>query len=302
MAARRIRARSRRSGLIFKTSANRIRRTVSSNGTLLPTDALIVARLRHQRTRPVFAATFERDHLETIAAMDAGGHDIPRQSPRVPLALRRVGLKRGAIPVRIGNPFGGGGTVELLAKVETAFELGAARRGVHVSRIGDVLARCSGRKYKSLADYAATLAAGLSRSHDGAIARVSAEGTLTYEENVSGVKEKLSLEHLQLFAEARSDRASDASGLGFHHITACPCVQETFRHSFVAGRASKRKETVPLLTHTQRCTTRLTISDAAHLPPLPALLNCIDGVVVRSQNTLPREFELLNVYRAHAEP
>src|SRR5205085_4906803 len=34
---------------------------------------------RHQRSRRSFAGTFERDHEQTIAAMDKGGHDIPNQ-------------------------------------------------------------------------------------------------------------------------------------------------------------------------------------------------------------------------------
>ena len=36
--------------------------------------------------------------------------------------------------------------------------------------------------------------------------------------------------------------------------------------------------------------------------PIKDLLECIDAIVVRCQNTLPREFELLTVYRAHKNP
>jgi GTP cyclohydrolase FolE2 len=36
--------------------------------------------------------------------------------------------------------------------------------------------------------------------------------------------------------------------------------------------------------------------------PVPTLLKCIDSVVVRCQNTMPRELELLTVYQAHKKP
>lgn len=260
-------------------------------------------RPRHQRTRPVFAQIFERDQAETIAAMDEGGCDIPQQAPQTPLALRRVGVKRRAIPVQVKDPFGGRGTVELSCAVDATLELGPARRGIHVSRIGDALARLSAKRHVSLLAYAAALAEALRRSHQSECASVAVEGTLSYEEKISGVKEKLSLEHVQLFASASrlADRIRPASGLEFNHITACPCVQETFRHSFSPGASSAQKHKLPLFTHTQRCRTRLTILDAV-TPPLRTLLDAIDAVVVRSQNTLPREFELLNVYRAHARP
>lgn len=260
-------------------------------------------RPRHQRIRPLFADTFERGHAETIAAMDNGGCDIPRQAPRRPLALRRVGVKRRAIPVRIKDPLGGRGTVELSCAVEASVELGSARRGIHVSRIGDVLARLSAKRHASLAEFAAKLAEALCLNHQSDRASVAVEGTLSYEEEISGVKEKLSLEHLDLFAHAvaTKGRIVCSSGIAFNHITACPCVQETYRHSFFEDD-SLGKIKLPLFTHTQRCQTRLTLVDVVPRPPLSVLLDAIDSVVVRSQNTLPREFELLNVYRAHVQP
>jgi GTP cyclohydrolase FolE2 len=81
-------------------------------------------------------------------------------------------------------------------------------------------------------------------------------------------------------------------------------VQETYRNSFLPDKPLPHPagdgEHIPLLTHSQRCQTQVMISGATETPPLPELLACIDAIVVRSQNTLPRDLELLNVYRAHA--
>lgn len=261
----------------------------------------------HQRSRPTFAETFERDHEQTILAMDQGGSDIPNQAPKTALRLQRVGIKRRSIPVLVSDPLGGGQIVQLSCSVNAYVSLEAQRRGIHVSRIGDLLAKLSGQVFPSLQDYAAQLSELVRAGQESHSAHVSVQGVFTYLENVSGVKEKASLEHLELFAAAdfAGDRPSLSSGIGFNHITACPCVQETYRSSFLSDKpliqTTREGKQMPLLTHSQRCETRLMISGVTAVPTLPQLLACIDGIVVRTQNTLPRELELLNVFRAHAQ-
>ncbi len=258
----------------------------------------------HQRSRRSFAGTFERDHAETIAAMDSGGHDIPRQKPRIRLALRNVGIRRDSIPVNLIDPLGGSEVVQLPCKVDARVALGGERRGIHVSRIGDLLSQLSARSFVSLSEYSAELLRCLRTTQAAESATVAVEGVLTYFERVKGVKEKGSLEHLTLSGGASSsgEQTTSSSGIGFNHITACPCVQETYRHSFSSQERSLGKGKLQLITHTQRCQTRIALVNLERVPSLTELLAAIDAVVVRSQNTLPREFELLNVHRAHAEP
>jgi GTP cyclohydrolase FolE2 len=259
----------------------------------------------HRRERPPFAKLFERTHEQTIAGMDQGGADIANQAPRNPLRLKRVGVKRRAIPVLISDPFGSGKIVQLSCCIEAGVGLGAERRGIHVSRIGDLLAALSGRAFASLGQYAAQMNELLRSTQDSSFAFVSINGEFTYLENVGGSKEKASLEHLELSAGADCENGllSSSIGLAFQHVTACPCVQETYRHSFLPEKPivhpAREGQQIPLLTHSQRCRTRLTISGARDTPPLAELLSCIDGILVRCQNTLPRELELSNVYRAH---
>jgi GTP cyclohydrolase FolE2 len=263
---------------------------------------------RHQRAPRDFAKTFERNYKQTIASMDRGGHDIPNQAPTTPLRLKSVGVKRHAIPILLRDPFGVGSTVQLSCAVTAHVGLEPQRRGIHVSRIGDLLARLSVQIFSSLQDYAVQLNELIRSSQKSPTASVSVQGTLTYLEIVSGVKEKSSLEHLKLSADARfiDNVLTTSGGVGFSHMTACPCVQETYRNSFEADNPSfeavRAQKHIPLITHTQRCQTLLTLTSLQQEPTLPELLSCIDSVVVRSQNTLPREFELLNVYRAHAHP
>jgi GTP cyclohydrolase FolE2 len=239
--------------------------------------------------------------------MDATGDDIPNQAPSVPLGIQQIGVKREAIPVSILDPLGSGEIVHLSCAVEAQLSLPAHQRGIHVSRIGDELAKLTGRVFLSLQDYVAQLAELVHARQESDCAQVSARGTFSYLESISGVKAKNSLEHVELSAEAevRADETRIATGLGFTHIAACPCVQKTYLNSFRTAKLTGLKglgdNPMPLLTHSQRCRTWLTISDlpVGATPPLPELLACIDDVVIRSQNTLPREDELLNVFRAH---
>lgn len=263
---------------------------------------------RHQRTRRGFDQTFARTAEQTIAAMNDGGHDIPNQAARLPLRIRRMGLTRSSIPVRLANPLGGTGTVDLSCDVDAFVDLAAERRGIHVSRIGDLLARLAVETFPSLSHYARRLHDELRAVQESDTATVAVRGVLTYLEAVRGVKDKSSLEHLDLSAEAatRGGVPALSQSVGFGHITACPCVQETYRNSFGPEHEALQRvvsETrMPLLTHSQRCRTRVTIAGAERPVPLEPLVACLDQVVVRSQNTLPREFELLNVHRSHAKP
>jgi GTP cyclohydrolase FolE2 len=127
---------------------------------------------------------------------------------------------------------------------------------------------------------------------------------LSYVEHVGGVSQRTSIEHLTLSAEARhrDGRTEAGHGVAFNHITACPCVQQTYKHAVGSLDDAAVDTRLPQPTHTQRCHTRIDIGPCATPVPLDRLLDVVDRVVVRSQNTLPRDLELMAVHRAHREP
>lgn len=261
---------------------------------------------RHTRQRDTFEETFGTPARTAIEAMNRHGDDVPSQVPATPIPLQRMGLRREAIPVLIADPFDPAGRVQIACEVDAHVELRPEQRGIHVSRIGDVLARLAGTTFPSLDRYAFAVAEQVRAAQGCRTAEVRVGGTLSYLERVEGVKDKSSIEHLVLGAHARLGEATAerSSSLTIHHITACPCVQQTFKHSLPhEAREPVAAAGIPLLTHSQRCRTTITIADGeGDLPPVIDLLEAVDATVVRSQNTLPREFELLNVHRAHARP
>ena len=262
----------------------------------------------HQRNRAGFNDTFELSAHETIEAMNQSGQDIASQQPEFKLPLKKMGVTRTGIPVQIVNPFDSNNFVQISCDVSMHVSVAEDRRGIHVSRLGDTLASHTTDYYQSLDEYAIRVAESTRKVQHSDHAVVQVSGQFAFLEPLYGVKSKVSLESLLLSARAEASETCTklTSGITFNHITACPCVQETFRHSHgpesdeLMGEISRRE--MPLLTHSQRCRTTVLIDGARQLPDVATLLDCIDSVVVRCQNTMPREYELLTVYKAHHKP
>ncbi len=263
---------------------------------------------QHARGRARFDDQFDRSPQGTMAAMSAAGDDVPNQRPSHAVRLQRMGVTRTAIPVSIVDPFDAGRSVQLGCSIAAHTALAADRRGIHVSRIGDLLARLSQELFPSLSDYAAALCERLCEAQDSDDAEVTVEGVLSYIEREIGSSARSSIEHLSLYAAARQVGGPPvlASGIGFNHLTACPCVQRTYRHSFDVEHQALIEALdglgIPLVAHSQRCRTHICVQNVLAPIPLDALLAAADRVVVRCQNTLPRDAELLAVHRAHREP
>lgn len=237
--------------------------------------------------------------------MDAAGDDVPEQPHPVRLALAQVGLTRDRVPVTVQHPFSKGETWTLSCRVRMATRLPDDKRGLHMSRLGNLIAEAALKSYASLDEFSYDLAVAVGKTQYGGPSEVEATGWLPYWEPVPGReagKAKLSLEEVGLSSTARTARGASklTTGLVVEHITACPCVQFTLRHASPEG--GEDPSPGPLLTHSQRCRTHVQFSDHEHPLSLPEILRAVDGVVFRTQNTLPREHELSLVYRAHDRP
>lgn len=265
---------------------------------------------RYQRHAPPFEAVMRTSPADVIVAMDAAGDDIPYQCPSVRLPLPSVGVNRKHVPLLMADPFGGTAPCRLECNVAVRCFVPAEKRGIHTSRIGRAVAETSTEPYASMQEYATELARRVYLSEYGVRAEVRVSGTLSYVEHVHGwksEKEKSSLEHLGLHAATvmEGNDQYQTVGLTINHITACPCVQQTYRHALLSAKGNVSaavREVAPLLTHSQRCRTRVEFSGLTETLSLRRLLECVDGTVYRVQNTLPREHELLLVYRAHRSP
>lgn len=265
---------------------------------------------RYARRAPVFSDALTASAARVIAAMDEAGDDIPYQAPDVQIALPSVGLDRKHVPVRLADPLGSSAVAIAFCNVAVRTSVPASRRGIHTSRIGNAIAESASRVYSDLQSYAMDLARHIDDAEYGGRTEVEVDGAFSYLEPVPGWKadkNKTSLEHLMLHASVRLDdgRPTMSAGLSINHITACPCVQQTYKHALLEAKGDVHQalEVVgPLLTHSQRCRTRVELCELHGTLSIRELLEALDASVYRVQNTLPREHELLLVYRAHREP
>jgi GTP cyclohydrolase IV len=256
----------------------------------------------YTRPEPRFEEVFGKSGRDTIASMDASGDDIAYQKPKHKLTLPSAGVSRSHVPVVLNDLFDNNSQTQLSCDVVVLTEVPATKRGIHLSRISDCIARLSERSFSTLQDYASALAEKVMSGQYGGPTTARVSGLYTYHEQVPGRtpdKDKLSLESIGLTAssELARNQSLQSAGLVFTNISACPCVQQTLKHASPQGVGE-----LPTLTHSQRCETSFTVERITGRLAVKGLLEALDSVVVRTRNTLPREYEALLVHRAHKNP
>ncbi len=244
---------------------------------------------------------------DVIRQMDGAGGDVASQRPEIGLPISRVGVRRAAIPVTVADPLTPHRACTLCAGIQVETTLAGDKRGIHVSRIGDCIARSvMSRTHEGLLAYATELAQQVAGAQGETTCRVDVTAPYTYAEDVTGwcaAKDKLSLEPLTLSASTIHGGARHGFrcfGTKFTHMTACPCVQSAYGTALDLRSAPNHP---PLIAHSQRCETLIRFDGLkpAAAPRLADVLRTIDSVFCRTQDTLPREYELMLVHRAHSE-
>ncbi|MCB9765860.1 MAG: GTP cyclohydrolase I FolE2 [Alphaproteobacteria bacterium] len=240
-----------------------------------------------------------------IRSMDAAQDDPARQAPALRIAIGQVGVDRHHVPLRISSF--GEQTLQCTVTVRT--RLPGDQRGIHVSRLGDLVARLCDQSFDDLAHAAEACAREAREIQHGGATEVEVEGVLAYTVDVPGwspQKHKRSLETVGVFGACHvdDDALTRTTGVAFDHITACPCVQQTMKHTarHADDLAEPGDRHPPLLTHSQRCRTRLSVVSAGALPSTSALLAAADQATFRTRSTLPREHELALVHASHQHP
>ena len=265
---------------------------------------------RHARSGSSFRELFDVPAADVLASMDRAGDDVPSGLPEYLLAIDAVGLERRDVVVTIADPFGACGDVTAVCDVNVAAHVPASRRGVHVSRMGQVIAESVDRSYPDVAGYADAVCAALARSQYGR-AQVTVHARIPYLEEVqadASGRRKPSLEHLHQIVRRTDGPGTTSTDLGLRvtHLIACPCVQKTYQHAMALreldGTGAAVPGPLPLMTHSQRCDTTVMVCGVSERISIAAMLATIDGVLFRTCNTLPRDAELAYVYRAHARP
>lgn len=221
--------------------------------------------------------------------------DIPQQPPSFAIALPEVGICGKTVWVRLPQ-----GTVPLQARLEVG--LAPRMRGIHMSRMEEVISALHDRDFADLREYGLALATRMVQRQEAERGRVRLSGSLPLV-RISGQSRRRSVDSISVSLDVRiaigaEPESSVLMGAGVHHITACPCTQAYHQILF----ARKEDDSCPLATHSQRSHTTLAMGCTGEAPGLADLLSCLEQSLHVTRDLLKRPDEAELVLKAHCAP
>ena len=232
-----------------------------------------------------------QDHARVLAE----GVDIPQQQPSFALPLPEVGICGKTVWVRLPE-----GLVPFSARLEV--NLAAEVRGIHMSRMEEVIAALYDQDFSDLRQYGLRLGKEMMARQGACSGRVRLAGQLPLirTAKVSGRQSVDSIAvslDLKLAGQGDDLKTEALFGVGVAHITACPCTQAYNQILF-----GKEGEECPLPTHSQRSQTTLSLQSADLSPSIAELLGCLEAALHVTQDLLKRTDEAQLVYTSHSQP
>lgn len=232
--------------------------------------------------------------IETHRRVLECGIDVPEQAPSYDLPLDEVGISGKTVWVTLPE-----GRLPFAATVTV--DLPTGHRGIHMSRIEQVVSELYGQPFSSPNDYAVKLATKVAEQQQGESARVVIEGKrpLLRHTAISGhlsVDPLLCRVEAQVKKEKEGARVRIISGIGVSHITACPCTQ-LYNHEVFSEWGDS-----PMPTHSQRSQTWIYLSGPPPLPAHDQLLTCLEAALHLTQDLLKRPDEAEIVLKSHRFP
>ena len=232
-----------------------------------------------------------QDHARVLAE----GVDIPQQQPSFTLPLPEVGICGKTVWVRLPE-----GLVPFSARLEV--NLAAEVRGIHMSRMEEVVAALYDREFSDLREYGLQLGGEMMARQGATSGRVRLTGQLPLirTAKVSGRQSVDSIAvslDLKLNGQGEELKSVAVLGVGVAHITACPCTQAYNQTLF-----GKEGEDCPLPTHSQRSQTTLSLQSNGLTPSIAELLACLESALHVTQDLLKRTDEAQLVYTSHSQP
>lgn len=221
--------------------------------------------------------------------------DIPQQRPSFAIALPEVGISGKTVWVRLPQ-----GVIPFAARLEVA--LAAGVRGIHMSRMEEVISALHDREFADLRDYGLALATEMVARQGAAAGRVRLSGSLPLL-RTTRASGRRSVDTISVSLDVRlagGERLEPSllMGVGVHHITACPCTQAY--HQVLFDRPGD--DPCPQATHSQRCHTSLAMGCNGAQPALTDLLACLEEALHVTGDLLKRPDEAELVLKSHAAP
>ncbi len=233
----------------------------------------------------------EADHRRVLER----GDDVPEQRPSFAMPLNAVGIAGKTVWVRLPQgllPFGASLSVDLAGE----------RRGIHMSRLEEVITALHEQPFADLRAYALALGREMVLRQQATSGSLSLHGRIPrLRQGVVSGRASLDTVRISVTCRFRMEAAGlrDETMLGVEacHITACPCTQVYNRELFHLA-----DDVCPLPTHSQRSTTRLEVQADSDAFVVDDLLACLDEALHVTQDLLKRPDEAEIVLKSHRAP
>ncbi len=231
----------------------------------------------------------EAEHRRVLAT----GGDVPEQRPSFCLPLTEVGISGKTVWVEL--PDG-----RLPFDASLGVDLAGHRRGIHMSRMEEVISTLHRRPFADLRAYGLALGREMVRCQGARQGRVRLAGRLPLLRK-GAVSGRDSLDTVTVGTTVELEREGEEAAAMIWveacHITACPCTQ--VYNQVLFGLADSP---CPQPTHSQRSTTRLEVEASETAPTYDELLACLAEALHLTQDLLKRPDEAEMVLRSHRAP
>ncbi len=226
--------------------------------------------------------------------------DVPEETPSFPLPLHKVGITGKT--VWVGLVENNGGHLPFTARI--LVDLPADRRGIHMSRIEEVITELYDKKFATLPEYGMLLASKVLDAQHACRVSITLNGAmpLIQQTPISRLNsiDSVDLKFSVNIRKNNSQISQDATiGAGIHHLTACPCTLNYNQVLF-----GRHDDPWPQATHSQRSKTELLVNppSAEQLPAYSELVAVLAEALHVSLDLLKRPDETELVLKAHNNP
>ncbi|MFC1844446.1 GTP cyclohydrolase, FolE2/MptA family [Thermodesulfobacteriota bacterium] len=228
------------------------------------------------------------------------GIDVPEEIPSFSIPIQKVGISGKTVWVCLTE--NNGGHLPFTARIQV--NLPATRRGIHMSRIEQVITTLHNKQFASLPEYGKLLASNVLEAQNAQNVSLELTGRTPHIRKTS-ISRLASIDSYEVSCTVKLAKNEHKTmeniqvSAGVHHLTACPCTL-----SYNEVLFNRFDDPYPQATHSQRSKTELSVStnDSKQLPAYEVLLNILHEVLHVSQDLLKRPDETELVLKAHRQP
>ncbi|MBZ8178625.1 GTP cyclohydrolase, FolE2/MptA family [Oscillatoria salina] len=238
--------------------------------------------------------------------------DIPAKSPQHPIYIQSVGTSDSTCFFSLMNPFTNQYD-HVEAKASVFVDLNPSQRGIHMSRLQEVLNNLDiQQNWNTLAevsDFIAIQAKRVQKSEKSEVELAVNSYVQTFNpRSRTRSKQPISITASSIISDSHT---LHTIGLNIKVMTACPC---TMKYSRLKAEQDLRSSlgdhfnnsimqcVPPTFTHSQRGTLSVKVSSENDLIPLQRLYLCISRVAHLVESVLKRPDEHSLVQKSHAKP